>query len=73
MGLFDREFIGDCGMLPTGSGPRGLRSPHEAEYREVYQKEKIYGMTDAELRVYLKARPGQLVDPYPDGSGDTLH
>jgi hypothetical protein len=63
MGLFDREVIGDCGML---------RSPHEAEYREVYQKEKVYGMTDKELTEYLMARRVHIVDPYPDGE-DTLH
>jgi hypothetical protein len=68
MGLFDRDVVGDCGMLPR------LRDPLvEAEWREVYQKEKVYGMTDTELKVYLKARRGQIVDPYPDGSGDTLH
>jgi hypothetical protein len=63
MGLFDREVIGDCGML---------RSPREAEYREVYQKEKVYGMTDKELTEYLMARRVHIVDPYPDGE-DTLH
>jgi hypothetical protein len=63
MGLFDREVVGDCGAL---------RSPHEAEYREVYQKEKIYGMTNKELHVYLEARLVHLIDPYPEGE-DTLH
>ena len=68
MGLFDRYVVGDCGMLPTGS-----RSPHEREYREIYQLEKgIYGMSDAEVWLYLKTRPAHLIDPYGD-EGDTLH
>jgi hypothetical protein len=72
MGLFDREVAGDCGMLSTDSGPRGLRSPHEAEYREVYEKEKIYGFTHSELEAYLIPRRGQIIDPYYGGE-NTLH
>jgi hypothetical protein len=63
MGLFDREVVGDCGML---------RSPHEAEYREVYEKEKIYGFTHSELEAYLIPRRGQIIDPYYGGE-NTLH
>jgi hypothetical protein len=68
MGLFDRYEVGDCGML------RSPRDPHEQLWREVYQREKglLYGMPDSELRVYLKARRGQIFDPYY-GDEDTLH
>ena len=75
MGLFDRYEVGDCGMLATDSGPRGFRSPQEAEYyHEIYQREKglLYGMTDKELAEYLIPRRGQIIDPYY-GDEDTLH
>jgi hypothetical protein len=63
MGLFDREVIGDCGAL---------RDPHELEWREVYEKQKIYGFTHSELEAYLIPRRGQIIDPYYGGE-DTLH
>jgi hypothetical protein len=67
VGLFDRYEVGDCGALRSPH-------PHEQIYREVYQREKglLYGMNGAELRVYLRPRRFQIIDPYPDGE-DTLH
>jgi hypothetical protein len=71
MGLFDREVIGDCGALrsPDKAAPCTV-SPEE--WREVYEKEKIYGFTHSELEAYLIPRRGQIIDPYYGGE-DTLH
>ena len=68
MGLFDRVFV-EPGEL------RSLDPERAEECRRVYYAEKQtrLGMSDAELRIYLKTWLVHIIDPYPDGDGDTLH